>query len=271
MNQQSTMATLANRIYWLMLFAYPAPFRREFGPHMAQVFRDDMRGTLHESGPLGLLGLWLITFFDLLKTAFAEHIWEIFHMPVEKLTRWSGLAAALGAPLLYMTFASDFFWKTYWSLGLPDGDMVHPILAGFGLLLMGIGLYGLYRLLPRTLASKIGLAVALIGVAIGIMGMILWNQMNTQTFVLASFVLPTLGLAIMGLVAFRDRSLGRLSFIPLLISASFVVMLITAENSVDNQITRILLILSYLGWIFLGAAMVLNHSSEEPSEPGLFA
>lgn len=270
MNRESTLATLAGHIYGLMLFVYPAPFRREFGSDMAQVFRDDMRGTLHEHGQLGLFGLWLITFFDLIKTAFAEHIWELFHMPVEKLTRWSGLAIALGAPLFYMTFTSDFFWRTYWSLGLPDGDVVHPIIAGFGLLLMGFGLYGLYRLLPATLASKIGLVIALTGVSLGIVGMILWFQFDTDLFVTAGGGLPPLGLGIMGLVALRDQSLGRLSFIPLAISASFFGLFFAADNSLESQVTRILLILTYLGWIILGAAVTLNQS-EEPSEPGVVA
>ncbi len=62
---------------------------------MAQVFRDETRYTLQESGMVGLTGLWFFTLYDLLKTAIAEHLWDVFHMSMEKLLRWSGPAAAI--------------------------------------------------------------------------------------------------------------------------------------------------------------------------------
>lgn len=263
---------IADRLYRLLLYVYPAPFRRRFGLEMAQVFRDDMRGTMQRDGLLSASGLWLITFLDLIKTAFIEHIWEIFNMPLEKLTRWSGLAAALGAPLFLLTFGSHGFWRTYGALGLPDGNYVHPILAGIGLLLMGLGLYGLYRQLPPTLASKLGLALAIVGVSIGILGMITWNQAISESLILPAFILPEIGLAVMGVVALTNRSLGRLSFVPLAIVAGGGGLLITAADGagLTRLATQVFLMLSCAGWIALGAAMILNQP-EEPVEPGLLA
>ena len=95
---------LSGRIYSLLLYAYPVPFRREYGRLMAQLFRDEARDTLQGSGTAGLIGLWFLTLYDLMKTAFAEHIWEVFHMPIEKLQRWSGPAAAIAGPLWVSLF-----------------------------------------------------------------------------------------------------------------------------------------------------------------------
>jgi hypothetical protein len=63
------LLALSNRLYCLLLYLYPTPFRREYGTHMAQVFRDDVRGILQDSGILAVMGLWPLAFFDLLKTA----------------------------------------------------------------------------------------------------------------------------------------------------------------------------------------------------------
>ena len=76
---------------------------------MAQVFRDETYSTMQESGVTGLL--WLHMLMDLLKTAFFEHLWEVFHMPIEKLSRWSGPAVVIGGlfwPLFTLLIFADF-------------------------------------------------------------------------------------------------------------------------------------------------------------------
>jgi len=62
------------KIFRFLLLAYPREFRREFGPEMAQLFRDCYLAEKRTSGPLGVWRLWLLTFFDLLKTAPKEHL-----------------------------------------------------------------------------------------------------------------------------------------------------------------------------------------------------
>src|SRR5690606_24912 len=106
MRATSKLLTLAGRVYRLLLYVYPTPFRREYGFDMAQVFRADTHDTLQECGMAGLIGLCFLTFTDLLKTAFAEHIWEVFHMPMEKLQRLSGPAAAIGGSV----WVSSIIW-----------------------------------------------------------------------------------------------------------------------------------------------------------------
>jgi hypothetical protein len=271
MTTEATLLAFFNQLFRLLLHVYPASFRREFGLEMAQVFRDDMRATLREDGLTGMAILWFITALDLIKTAFVERAWEIFHMPQERFTRLlTGIAAAIGAPLLIMTFGSQFFWETYGSLGLPSGDLVHPILAGIGFLLMGPGLYGLYRKLPATTPSKLGLLVAQVSVLLGIVAMITWGQAISEQLVRLAFALHPIGLALMGLVALTNRSLGRVSFAPLLIVAAFIGSAITATPGVEGMGLQIFLLLTYAGWVLVGAAIALQRA-EEPSEPMLAA
>ncbi|HET9713019.1 MAG TPA: hypothetical protein VFP64_14085 [Pyrinomonadaceae bacterium] len=62
---------LSTRVYGLLLLAYPAEFRREFGNEMLQVFRDSYR-TEARNGSVP--SFWLRTLLDLVSTAAKERI-----------------------------------------------------------------------------------------------------------------------------------------------------------------------------------------------------
>ena len=64
----------SQRFYAMVLKAYPADFRREYGPHMAQVFRDCYRAAESRKRTFLLIQLWLMTLFDLVKTAPKERV-----------------------------------------------------------------------------------------------------------------------------------------------------------------------------------------------------
>lgn len=67
--------TFSQRLFQIMLVAYPPEFRREYGPHMAQVFRDCYRAEIRTGGAFRAGRLWLHVFFDLARTAPREH-WD---------------------------------------------------------------------------------------------------------------------------------------------------------------------------------------------------
>lgn len=67
--------TFSQRIFRLMLVAYPPEFRREYGPHMVQVFRDCYRAERQAESRLGIGRLWVHTLIDLIRTAPSEH-WD---------------------------------------------------------------------------------------------------------------------------------------------------------------------------------------------------
>jgi hypothetical protein len=59
----------AQKIFRLLLLAYPSEFRREYGPHMTQVFRDCYRAEEREPGRF-----WVATVLDLIRAAPREHL-----------------------------------------------------------------------------------------------------------------------------------------------------------------------------------------------------
>jgi hypothetical protein len=64
----------SQKLFRLMLLVYPREFRREFGPHMAQVFRDCCRAEERNNGSLGIWLLLLHTVADLVRNAPREHL-----------------------------------------------------------------------------------------------------------------------------------------------------------------------------------------------------
>ena len=62
------------RLFQIVLFAYPRDFRRDYGQQMEQFFRDCHRAERVTRGRLGLGGLWVRTLLDLARTAPREHL-----------------------------------------------------------------------------------------------------------------------------------------------------------------------------------------------------
>jgi len=67
-------ASLSCRVYRILLAAYPADFRREYGPSMLQVFRDSSRDAAKRSGKLATASFWLAILGDLIISASKQHI-----------------------------------------------------------------------------------------------------------------------------------------------------------------------------------------------------
>jgi hypothetical protein len=67
------MMTVSQRIFHLLLFAYPREFRHEYGSQMTQLFRDCYREQTNRSAA-GLWVLWLHTVSDLFVSAPREHL-----------------------------------------------------------------------------------------------------------------------------------------------------------------------------------------------------
>ncbi len=62
------------RLYCLLLYGYPAQFRRMYAREMARTFRDSYRDAVQQHGRSGVLGLWSIVLYDLGVSLFIEHL-----------------------------------------------------------------------------------------------------------------------------------------------------------------------------------------------------
>ena len=86
-------------IYRSLLVLYPSEYRREYGPHMLQLFADCYRDAYTSAGTMGVVHLWLFTLIDLVKTVLEERSRQRISLTKQLFVRLSGLAAMLGGAL----------------------------------------------------------------------------------------------------------------------------------------------------------------------------
>ena len=73
-NFNNRVLAVSQKIYGRLLLAYPKAHREEYGPAMAQLFRDECRDALNESQSWGVARLWLLVLPDLVKTSITERL-----------------------------------------------------------------------------------------------------------------------------------------------------------------------------------------------------
>ncbi len=101
---------VSEKVYRVLLRAYPGEHRREYGELMVQLFRDRMR---RDGGGLRTLVVWIQMFFDLTRSAFTERmegteLWTMlttmFRTIVEPRRRWIYLVVML-IPIVILALA----------------------------------------------------------------------------------------------------------------------------------------------------------------------
>jgi len=102
-----SIVSLSLSVYRALLAFYPPRFKREYGPHMAQVFRDSCLKTYRQAGPPGLLSLWALTLYDWFKTVLEEQINRETDMTRAKFIRLSGWGLILGAVSMSISIFSE--------------------------------------------------------------------------------------------------------------------------------------------------------------------
>ena len=95
-------ASLSCRIYRMLLAAYPAEFRREYGPSLLQVFRDSSRDATRREGKFATGKFWLAILGDLIVSASKQHIENVREDgPMNNIRR--DLLAAVGCAAIILT------------------------------------------------------------------------------------------------------------------------------------------------------------------------
>jgi hypothetical protein len=138
---------LSQRTFTRLLLLYPREYRQEYGPLMAQLFKDCSREAIGQNGGAALLALWSSTLFDLFKTAFEEHVKELTHMSKEKFIRLGGWALMIGAIFLILVI-------TVGNLETSFDDPLGGRDAWVEYLKLGVGPLGMLLLLTGTLALR---------------------------------------------------------------------------------------------------------------------
>ena len=96
------------RIYRVLLWAYPASFRRQYADEMADVFRDMAEAAVERRGTAGLIALWLRTVPDLIFTVVAQQLAETERRVAMWQAFWgrAHVSAALTAALILAALAT---------------------------------------------------------------------------------------------------------------------------------------------------------------------
>lgn len=261
-NSQITppILNISQRAFARLLLLYPREYRQEYGPLMAQLFKDCSREAIGQHGGSALLALWASTLLDLFKTAFEEHFKELTDMSKEKFIRLGGWALMVGAvSLSALLFGlGDFF--TMGSLTML-------------LLLVGyLALRSRYGKAGGPIAKN-GLAfsaVAALISAIGTLGLGLQQTGEVWWYLFFfGFLAQLVGLAIFGLACMRENLLPRWNALPLvgsvivlgLMVVSLVYELATGTNMVaDFNLINLVLVVPVVVYFVLG--IQLQSSSQ---------
>ncbi len=267
------LLAVSDHLYRALLILYPRAFRREFGPHMAQVFGDACRQVEGERGPSGILILWVSIVGDLAVTALHERLLEGIHMPRlsrSMVVRAGGAAALLGGALLLLSFLSH-----------PSGPARAVVPGSIACLMFGmVGLHALLWGREGRLGAigfvlvGVGLALGFIGMTGSVLGVLDPNPaapiINTGEH--AGLVFIGAGMLLWGVVAFQVQALGRWSVMPLVIGllslTGIVFLLPDAFAAMEHSVLPLVFAAS---WIPMGYALLTRRSAASAVPPQLAA
>ncbi|HNB53114.1 MAG TPA: hypothetical protein PK530_14285 [Anaerolineales bacterium] len=183
---------VSTAVYRLLLWFYPARFRREYGGQMMQVFRDGCLKTFRNSGTSGMLVLWAHTLFDWFKTVIEEQINRRTEMTRQKFIRLSGWGMILATIALTFVFlvasgpilqewmvrytgisASVEGFKLYRTIK-DNLDSANEWLGFAGLFLFGVGIIGLHLQYGKQVGrfGKTSLLFSMVSGGITVLGII---------------------------------------------------------------------------------------------------
>lgn len=142
-------SAFAVRLYALLLYLYPAPFRREYGESMLQLFNDQRRAA---RGAGGYVMLWLKTLLDLARSVPAAHA----NAPGPSrgvVLVWSIVA------ILVVLFVVNALVLPNWISRMPSGAEAAQVAAAPELV-AGPGPSGEYRAVARIAVAVLSTLLA---------------------------------------------------------------------------------------------------------------
>jgi len=229
-------------LYDTLLAAYPTGFQHEYGPHMAQVFRDCCLRSYRLDGLPGMLNLWTNTLLDYFKSLVEEHLQQGVHMSKSKFIRLSGWSFVLGAITFIVVELISFREAPAYN---PNNFFSKPfdlyfeyaflILIPASLFLFMVGIIGLYLRYGKETNSfgKGGLIMGIVGGVISFIASIPLVTTASEvawTAFFAGFLLYFLGLVFFGFATLRDTPLPRWNALPILTGIWFPLLLIITSQ-----------------------------------------
>ena len=277
----SGIVSASARLYRVLLGAYPARFRREYGAPMLQVFRDCCREAARQRGLYGIAVVWLTALRDLLVSAIVERVAEALRLSRAQCVRWGGLASILGGGLwVAETIGAVVAPSAHWVTADTEVILAPSLYRLYGLLFalgaLGV-LGGVAGLAARRVAGPGWLGRAGFYVAAGGAGLYALSglaQATTLRFYGAlwgpGFFSLGIGMTLAGVAIIRARGVPRWRALPLVIGLwppllIAVVVSYPHPGSWDGMFVGFGLL-----WALLGYAL-RSDTGEEAAPPPLAA
>ena len=227
--QDILSVVFSNRVYQLLLNAYPTKFQQEYGSDMVQVFQDCCLRAVSQGGMNGMVRLWAVTLFDLIQSVISEHAQKEIEIKKEMKPediRMAGWALIWGAVTFVISLLSLLIGDTaragtlrdtFWLLsGLLIVFLSPPLLV--------VGLLGL-RNRYGDKVGRFGKNILLLGAILGpltsvtgffgALGLFKSSDVGWHLIYIGPGVLFA-GLALFGLVALYKRPLPRWNVAPVI-------------------------------------------------------
>ena len=213
------------KVYQLLLNAYPARFKQEYGSQMVQVFQDCCIRALRRGGTNGMARLWAMTLLDIVQSVVSEHAQKEIEMKKEMKPediRRSGWALTLGAVsfiliMLSVTILSD-----------RNVSEFAPILLVFvSLPLLVLGVLGLRQRYGEKVGS-FGRNVLLLGAILGpitsLIGFFLLRVGRYWFIAWTGHAVLFTCLTLFGVVALYKKPLPRWNILPIIAGLTYPVL-----------------------------------------------
>ena len=280
-SQDPSPVSFSLSLYYTRLKTYPSGFRHEYGPHMAQVFRDCCLKAYRLDGLPGMLSLWTHTLLDYFKSVVEEHMQKGVHMSKSKFIRLSGWSFVLGAIAFMVAILASSRdvpeYSRYNAASRPIDlyfEYAQAILFPAAMLLLLVGMVGLY-LRYRQETNGFGRISLVLGMAGGAISFLIALAVSLQLeftdsdfgwlILIGGLTLYFLSLVTFGIAALRADLLPRWNAAPIMAGIWIPLMFLLSELSGQWEINAIIelgvLVLTTLGLIALG--VILGSDSRE--------
>lgn len=282
---------VSGRVYKALLVLYPRQFRREYGPHMIQVFGDMSRAELRSDGVMGLMWLLARVATDLVLNAFAERSGGgRTVMTSSGLVRWCGIAAVLGG--VEYLFGTMLFVALAVPSILPEtaARAVSLGQAMLAVLLTTAGLVGFYALLgQRSRLGKAGVILVCVAVFVRVALAPFGLAIDASDFG-EDLPLPVLlgalageivvvGMLLLSVAALRTRAPGLREAMPLVMVSLLLIVLRTPlpvilvqywqPGNLNPSFLTGITSVSGVGWVIFGALLWRGARSREDRGEGV--
>ena len=275
------LVLMSIRIYSLLLVGYPSQFRREYGPHMLQVFRDSCQRAYAVDGLNSMIIFWIQTMTDYFKTVIEENLERGTNMNKIKYTKLAGWAFIVAGIALFVGYLAagrpEYDSHNFASQAIDRyANIAAPVLLIMGFLLALVGMTGLLVRFGER-ASSFGRISLWIGIISGLIVIVALTGFFLEIEVFwyitwASAGIMFLGLTLYGFDCLVQNTMERWNGLPIITGisiASFMLINGVYESATGGQwlslpdiVFHLMFIVTSIGLAALGYLLQSNLPEE---------